>query len=108
MTNGEAVTYQLCPNAIVWRLEAPGVLVYDISRDRVFNGNRTAQMILEGCESETPITEIAAQLSRRFQIPVARADTDVCRFMQQLARFNLVQPVERSHGAAECPGQGQY
>jgi hypothetical protein len=72
-----------------------GAIVLEIDKGSVFQLNLTGSMILEFLKSKPECleAELAAELSREFNISPESAAADVAMFAQLLADHKLIEPI---------------
>jgi hypothetical protein len=68
---------------------ADGYIVYQPSRDRVHYLNHTATIVLELCNGENSVGEIAALLQSAYELPQP-PDAEVAACLQQLTGEGLL------------------
>lgn len=68
-----------------------GVLV-DLKTKKYYQLNETASLIWRGIEKRSPVSEIAAALTQRYDVTVDRALSSIERALQQLRAQKLVGP----------------
>jgi len=91
VTDLETVTFRLRRDAVCWRQESRGVLVYDIERDVVYNGNSTALQVIERCYGRHTVGEIADCLVARYGIPRSQALADVTGIIRQMVEWEIIE-----------------
>lgn len=90
--SGSAV-FRVRRNTVSWRPEDEGVVVYDVERDIVYEGNRTALLVIERCDGRTTVGNIAAHLADRYRVPFPQILDDVRGFVGQVAKWGLLEQV---------------
>lgn len=84
-------TFRLRRDAVSWRREGDGVLLYDLERDIVYNGNFTALWVIELCDGRHTVGEIADHFATRYEIPHPQALADVVRIIRQMIEWHLIE-----------------
>lgn len=70
---------------------ATGLLLYDIESDSVFDGNKTARMVLELLDGTRSRAQIAGILADRHGWAMAEIAADLSTFVRELADLGLVE-----------------
>lgn len=90
MTDLEAAVFCL-RNLVCWRQEDEGLLLYDVERDIVYEGNLTALQVVEQCDGQRTVGEIADYLAARYKTRRSQALADATSIIQQMLRLNLIE-----------------
>lgn len=73
------------------RSEGEQLLVYDIRRDLVYDGNPTALFVVERFDGQATLGEISRHLATEFGVPTAVALADVVDLAEEMSRLMLLQ-----------------
>jgi hypothetical protein len=67
------------------------VLLYDVARDVIYEGNQTARLVIQRCDGRATIVDIAADLATRSGISPKIALVDVRDLVEEMTRFTLLE-----------------
>ena len=68
-----------------------GFILYDLARDAVFEGNRTALEILRQLDGASTCRQIGHRLARRYSMPAPAAMVDLRAFLGELDGLGLLE-----------------
>ena len=71
-----------------------GAVILDIRRNRILATNVVGATILELMQSGREETQIAAEISRLYEIPMATAAADVLEFVRSLIECGILLDIE--------------
>lgn len=70
---------------------AAGVILYDMARDRLYDGNHAAGAILGLLDGRKTCRQLACHLARRFRTSPAHTGRDLAAFLRRLQRLGLLE-----------------
>jgi len=74
-----------------WRQENGGLILYDVEHDIIYRGNHMTFVIVEQCNGQNTIRDIATYLTSEYRIPYCRALVDVREIIEQMHRWALLE-----------------
>ena len=76
---------------VSWRAEGQRLLIYDVRRDVIYDGNQTALYAIERFDGLATLAEIARHLAIEFGIAPAVALADMVGFVEEMSELMLVE-----------------
>ena len=79
------------PNHVVFRSFPAETILLDLDTGTYHGLNHTGGRMLESLERLGEVRKVAEELAEDFQVPIARVQTDLCRFCQDLLDRGLIE-----------------
>jgi hypothetical protein len=82
-------------HAVTASVHDDGLVLFNTHEGRLFTANHVGARIWDALQRAEPLDDIAARISREYQVPVETARADAARFVAELEQARLVAPGAR-------------